>query len=321
MNDMSNQQHPMDGLSLLHPLARELANAIPFPAINADSVALMRSYSMGSPDLSDTVERKDVIVSHDPLVTIRVHRPAGVTGELPCFYSIHGGGYVIGTYDMDDAQFDALCVSHRCVGVSVEYRLSPETAYPGPLEDCYVGLKWVYDNAASIGVDRTRIGIGGVSAGGGLAAGLALLARDRGEVPVLFQLLQCPMIDDSQSTVSSQIEGLIIWSKESNTYGWRSYLGDLYGTSDIPVYAAAARATDLAGLPPAFIAVGTADGFRDEDVAYATRLNQAGVPTELHVYPGLPHGHMLFQAVPAVAQWQRDLEDWLARQFNNPVGE
>jgi acetyl esterase/lipase len=123
------------------------------------------------------------------------------------------------------------------------------------------------------------------------------------------------MIDDRQITPSSRMDGLAIWPKESNTFGWRSYLGDLYGTGDVPYHAAPARAANLVGLPPAFIAVGTVDGFRDEDIEYAMRLNQADVPTELHVYPGLPHGHSMFPGVPAVAQWQRDLEDWLGRQL------
>ena len=189
-------------------------------------------------ELSDKVERKDYVVPGDPDVVIRVHRPVGASGPLPCFYAIHGGGYVLGSYAMDDARFDAWCPEFGCVGVSVEYRLAPETPYPGPLDDCYLGLKWVYDHHDEIGVDPEHIGIGGVSAGGGLAAGLALLARDRGEVPLRFQLLDCPMLDDRQTTPSSQLDGLHVWNRHSNTYGWRSYLGDLYGTADVPPYAA-----------------------------------------------------------------------------------
>jgi acetyl esterase/lipase len=305
----------MDTAALLHPDIAEGLKAIPFPTISAETLPTMRGFGFPAIPLSDEVERTDVVISTDPHVVVRVHRPKGHSGELPCLYSIHGGGYVLGTYAMDDARFDKWCQKYPCVGVSVEYRLAPETAYPGPLEDCYAGLVWTHENAASLGIDPTRIGIGGISAGGGLAAGLALLARDRGEVPVSFQLLECPMIDDRQATSSSQLDNLAIWSRESNTFGWRSYLGALYGTDDIPYHAAPARAQDLAGLPPAFVAVGSVDGFRDEDIAYATSLNQAGVPTELHVYPGLPHGHALFPGVPAVAQWQRDLEDWLGRQF------
>ncbi|MCU1401233.1 MAG: hypothetical protein JWN62_4342 [Acidimicrobiales bacterium] len=308
----------MTTADLLHPDIAAALGTIAFPSIGADTLAAMRASGLGTPlPLSDDVERTDIVVSEDPRVVIRVHRPKGVTGPLPCLYSMHGGGYVLGSYAMDDSRFDRFCTKYPCVGVSVEYRLAPEAPYPGPLDDCYAGLQYVFANAGSLGIDPTRIGIGGVSAGGGLAAGLALLARDRGEVTVAFQLLECPMVDDRQATMSSQQDGLAIWSRESNTFGWQSYLGELFGADDVPYHAAPARATDLSGLPPAFVAVGTADGFRDEDIAYATRLNQAGVPTELHVYPGLPHGHMLFAGVAptAVAQWQRDLEDWLGRQF------
>lgn len=271
----------------LHPEIAPLKDFVPLTTIDASILETVRSTPLGEPvELSDQVERTDHVVSSDPLVSVRVHRPVGVTGALPCVYSVHGGGYVIGSNSMDDAPFDNWCQRHQIVGVSVEYRLAPETPYPGPLEDCYAGLKWTWDHADELGIHRDRIGIHGVSAGGGLAAGLALLARDRGEVPLQFQLLDCPMIDDRQTTPSSQLDELLIWSRESNTFGWRSYLGDLYGTEDIPPYAAAARATDLSGLPPAYVSVGGADGFRDEDTVYAMRLAGAGVPTELHVYPG-----------------------------------
>ena len=306
----------MDTADLLHPDIAKGLVSIAFPVIDADSLPMMRGFVMPAEDLSDAVERTEIVVSTNPHVVIRVHRPKGITDALPCLYSMHGGGYVIGSAAMDDVRFDRFCPKYPCIGVSVEYRLAPETPYPGPLDDCYAGLRWIHDNAASLGIDPQRIGVGGISAGAGLAAALALLARDRGEVPVAFQLLECPMLDDRQATPSSQQDGLAIWSRESNTFGWQSYLGGLYGSDTVPYLAAPARATDLAGLPPTFIAVGTVDGFRDEDIAYATRLNQAGVPTELHVYPGLPHGHALFVGVPAVAQWQRDLEDWLGRQFH-----
>ena len=207
-----------------------------------------------------------------------MHRPKTTSDALPCIYSIHGGGYILGSYDMDDVRFDRYCTMFPCVGVSVEYRLAPETPYPGPLDDCYAGLQWTVEHSDELGIDRDRIGIAGISAGGGLTAALALLARDRGEIPLTFQLLECPMIDDRQATSSSQLDGLPIWSRESNEFGWRSYLGDLYGRDDIPAYAAAARADDLTGLPPALVIVGGADGFRDEDIHYAMRLNQSSVP-------------------------------------------
>ncbi|MDE0117974.1 MAG: alpha/beta hydrolase, partial [bacterium] len=214
----------------LHEEIEPLKDMIPIGQFNADTLPDLRNMEMMEPpELSDAVERTDLVVNEANGVVVRVHRPAGLEGPLPCVYSIHGGGYVMGTRDIDDAKFDRWCQEYGIVGVSVEYRLSPETAYPGPLEDCYEGLKWTHDNAEEIGIDPHKIGITGVSAGGGLCAALALLARDRGEVPVQFQLLDCPMLDDRQVTPSSRLDDLMIWTRESNTFGWQSYLGDLYG--------------------------------------------------------------------------------------------
>lgn len=267
------------------------------------------------PELSDAVARTDAVAAGDPDVALRVHRRVDAEGPLPCIYSIHGGGYVLGSYLMDDARFDGWCPRLGVVGVSVEYRLAPEHPYPAPLEDCYQGLAWVHAHADQLGVDANRIGICGISAGGGLAAALALLVRDRGEIPLAFQLLDCPMLDDRQVTPSSRMDGLAVWSREANTYGWRSYLGPLYASPDVPYTAAPARATDLGGLPPAFVSVGTVDGFRDEDIDYATRLNQAGVPTELHVYPGACHGYQIATRSRVAAQSARDQLEWLAVQL------
>ena len=300
----------------LHPAIEAQKDLLPIPDIDASILPMLRGAPLGAPvELSDAVERTEHVVSEDPKVVVRVHRPKGLDGALPCVYSIHGGGYIIGSYSMDDAKFDDWCQRFGIVGVSVEYRLAPETPYPGPLEDCYAGLRWTHEHAAELGIDPDKIGITGVSAGGGLCAGLALLARDRGEVPVQFQLLDCPMLDDRQATASSQLDGLIVWSKASNTFGWRSYLGDLYGRADVPPYAAPARAEDLAGLPEAYVCVGGADGFRDEDITYAMRLYAAGVPTELHVYPGAPHGVAAWTESEVAKRYTRDQLDWLARQL------
>jgi acetyl esterase/lipase len=287
-------------------------------ALSVDGLPAMRSTRsemFADIELSDAVERTDHVVSDDPRVVVRVHRPRGVDGPLPCVYSIHGGGYVLGSYDMDDAKFDRWCPAFPCVGVSVEYRLAPEAPYPGPLDDCYAGLQWIHDHAAELGIAPDRIGIAGVSAGGGLAAALALLVRDRGELTVAFQLLECPMLDDRQTTSSSRLDGLPIWSRESNEFGWRAYLGDLYG-GDVPAYAAPARATDLTGLPPALVIVGGADGFRDEDIDYALRLNQSGVPTELHVLPGAPHGVQFFAGTVVARRWGQMVTQWLEQQLS-----
>lgn len=300
----------------LHPSIDALKHMVPDLTLNPEQLTVLRENPIAAPvELSDDVERTDHVVSEDPYLVVRVHRPKGVDGPLPCVYSIHGGGYVLGSYTMDDAKFDRWCPALGIVGVSVEYRLAPETPYPGPLDDCYAGLAWTHANAAQIGVDPTRIGIAGTSAGGGLCAALALMVRDRGEIPVQFQLLDCPMIDDRQHTTSSRLDNLLLWSRESNTFGWQAYLGDLYGTDDVPPSAAAARAEDLSGLPEAYVCVGGADGFRDEDVLYALRLYQAGVPTELHVYPGAPHGVSMFAGLPLADRYQADQLDWLRRQL------
>jgi acetyl esterase/lipase len=287
--------------------------------VQAGNLAQARSRPALAVPLSDAVERTDHVVPGPPGapdITVRVHRPRGADGALPCVYSIHGGGYVMGTHLSDDARFDRWSPSLSCVGVSVAYRLAPETPYPGPLEDCYAGLSWVHEHAAELGIDPARTGISGGSAGGGLAAGLALLARDRGELPVAFQVLSYPMIDDRQVTGSSRAQ-VPIWGPANNQFGWQSYLGGLYGTDAIPAYAAASRATELAGLPPAFVMVGTLDGFLDEDIEYARRLNAAGVPADLHVFAGAPHGFdSLLPGTAVAGRGRAILEEWLGRHLN-----
>ena len=260
--------------------------------------------------VSDQVQRTDHDLPARPGVSVRVHRPVNASGALPCIYWMHGGGLILGTNQNDDPRFDRWCQLLNCIGVSVEYRLAPEFAYPVPLEDCYAGLVWVRANAVSLGVDVNRIGVSGASAGAGLAAGLALLARDRAEVPLAFQALIYPMIDDRMITPSSAWSDPV-WPPSANSFGWRSYLGDLGDT--VPYYAAAARATDLAALPRSFISVGALDGFSDEDIDYAVRLRHAGVATELHVYPGAPHGFDGLAPNTAIARRaNRDIEEWLA---------
>jgi acetyl esterase/lipase len=302
-------------LELDPQIARAIASE-PSGRVVAETLSAMRAASVRpTAPPSPGVERRDQTAEGEPAVAIRVHRPAEVEGPLPCVYSMHGGGYVLGSYASDDARLDGWSRSYLCVGVSVDYRLAPETPYPGPLDDCYRGLKWVFDHHHELGVDPERIGVAGTSAGAGLAAGLALLARDRGEVPLRFQLLDAPMIDDRQLTSSSQRDDLVIFDRHSNEFGWRSYLGDLYGTPQVPVYAAPARATDLAGLPPAYICVGSVDGFRDDAIDYATRLNQAGVPAELHVYAGAPHGVKRFADVPVARRYIEGINEWISAQL------
>jgi acetyl esterase/lipase len=277
-----------------------------------------QQWSLDGVELSDAVERTDQLVPGgpgDPDVALRVHRPRDAEGPLPCIYSIHGGGYISGTHDTDDLRFDELSPRLGVVGVSVGYRLAPETPYPGPLEDCYAGLVWTVEHAGELGIDPERIGISGFSAGGGLAAALALLSRDRGGPSIAFQQLVYPMLDDRQRTVSSQW-AVPIWPPGTNRIGWQAYLGDLHGSGDVPYHAAPSQATDLSGLPPAFIGVGALDGFVDEDIDYAQRLSHAGVPTELHVYPGAPHGFDAMSPDAEIARRaRRHQREWLVRHL------
>lgn len=226
-----------------------------------------------------------------PEVFVRVYQPTDRPATLPALLWIHGGGYVLGSVERDDLLAKHLARVGQCVVASVEYRLAPEHPFPAPVEDCYAALKWLSAHSAELGVNKARIAIGGASAGGGLAAGLALLARDRAEVEVAFQLLIYPMIDDRNIAPASEtITDTFVWSRENNRMGWRAYLGHEPGGTDVSPYAAAARATDLRGLPPAYIPVGDLDLFLDENITYAQRLLAADVPTELHVYPGAFHG-------------------------------
>ncbi|MEO6093946.1 MAG: alpha/beta hydrolase [Novosphingobium sp.] len=228
-------------------------------------------------------------------VTLILYSPTAPSGPLPLFLNIHGGGYMFGSAE-DNGPGDVRTASEvGCAVASVEYRLAPETPAPGAAEDCYAALAWLYRNADRLGLDRSRFSVGGQSAGGGLAAAVALLARDRGEIPLVFQMLIYPMLDDRTCTRPSEADnphtGEFIWTRGSNAVGWRSHLGCEPGSPDISAYAAPARAESLAGLPPAYLSVGMLDLFLEEDVDYAKRLMAAGVPTELHVYPGTYHGY------------------------------
>lgn len=313
----------VDLTSLLDPEIAALLLRLPTDvaaltaSLTDDSLDAVRS-ALAQPSgraLSNEVERSTHTVDATSGLTVRVHRPAGVEGDLPCLYWMHGGGLVLGSAEGDDPRFDRWSAMFGMVGVSVDYRLAPETRYPGPLDDCYAGLEWVHAHAHDLGVDTSCIGVGGASAGGGLAAGLGLLARDRGGPRVAFSLLIYPMIDDRETTVSSTW-GDPVWSPAANRYGWTAYLGAEKGGPSVPQYAAAARATDLAGLPPTFIGVGALDGFSDEDIDFAVRLRHAGVPVELHVYAGAPHGFDALTPTACVArQAKRDQERWLEHQL------
>jgi acetyl esterase/lipase len=304
------------------PAVREVLESAPaLGTVHAGNLDKMRTSRVllneGVP-LSDEVTRTDVMVPGPGGVgeiRLRVHRRKGLEGPLPCMYWMHGGGYVLGAPEQDDLRFDRWCQRFDMVGVAVQYRLAPEHPYPAGLEDCYAGVKWVKDHGAEIGVDPDRVGIGGPSGGGGMAAALGLVIRDRGEFPIDYQMLIYPMIDDTRTSVTANWD-VPVWNPESNEFGWSSYLGYLFGGDDIPAHAAPTRETDLSGLPPTFIMTGSLDGFCDEDIDYAQRLNHCGVAVEFHMYPGAPHGFDGFGGnAPVARQARNDINAWLGRML------
>jgi len=282
-----------------------------------------RRASMPTPELPSTVSIADHNVDgldgFDGLpLGVRVYTSNAGRSERPGFYWIHGGGLIQGDVSISDPWCAQVADELDAVVASVEYRLAPEFPYPIPLEDCYAGLIWFFEQATALEIDTTKIAIGGSSAGGGLAAGLALLARDRGKVQPCFQQLSAPMLDDRSETRSSHmITDTRIWNRASNAVGWNAYLsGNAWG-DDVPAYAAPARATDLSGLPPAIITVGDLDLFVDEDVAFAQALLHAGIPTELHTYPGALHGSTgLVPESDISRRWRRDELAALDRALN-----
>ncbi|MGH3648028.1 MAG: alpha/beta hydrolase [Micromonosporaceae bacterium] len=261
------------------------------PAIRAREDALREAAAEPIPDGVHVEDRMVPGPAGGPDVRVRIYRPAAPQGPLPGVYWIHGGGMVMGTPEMDDARAARYVSQVGCVVVSVAYRLAPEHPHPAPVEDCYAGLVWTAKQAAGLGIDPDRLAVGGVSAGGGLAAGTVLLARDRGAPAIAFQLLICPMLDDRDVTPSSQeFAEAVTWRRGSNVFGWSALLGEAAGSEDVPGYAAPARAADLSGLPPAYLDVGELEVFRDECLEYARRLVAAGVSTEFHLWPGAFHG-------------------------------
>jgi acetyl esterase/lipase len=266
-----------------HPDLRRIARFIPPRLVGPWSLRLVRVLSgrQAKPDPDAEV------ITLGSGAGVRLFRPAPEAQPGPALLWMHGGGYVLGTAQADDKACRLFSKRLGITVASVEYRLAPEHPYPASVEDCYSALAWL---AGLPAVDPGRIAIGGASAGGGLAAALALLARDRGSVSPVFQLLVYPMIDD-RSAMTGKDPRHRLWNARANRFGWSAYLGD----AD-PQVAVPARRDDLAGLPPAWIGVGTHDLFHDEDLAYAERLTDAGVPCEVEVVPGAFHG--FYQVAP-----------------------
>ena len=285
----------------LHLIDPELSGIVPhLPAIEITDALLPELRSMQVPWAEAEFSADGVAVetraipgpTGAPELRVLIFRPPGLPARAPALLHIHGGGLISGRPEMYTARARSYALAGRCIVVSTSYRHAPETRWPGAVEDVYAALCWLHANAASLGVDGDAVAIGGESAGGGLAAALALHARARGGPSICLQLLVCPMLDDR--TRARAYAGEIAWTEQNNSYGWTSYLGMPAGSAAVPPEAVPARNSDLAGLPAAFIATSSLDLFVHEDIEYARRLIEAGVPTGLFVAPGAYHGFDFF---------------------------
>lgn len=300
---------------LVDPALLPLIDSMPPMVLSDASLPMIRA---ALPDMIKAVPLPDLPVAvsevlvpsgeGDRTVRCLMLRPEAIADNAPAILHMHGGGHVLGVPEMNAGTLMQWADSLGCLIVSVDYRLAPETRFPGALEDCYAALGWLHGQAEQLGIDPARIAVSGESAGGALAAGLALLARDRGAFAIAFQHLEQPRLDDRTATAPTPnpYTGEFVWTRESSHFCWIAQLGKEPGGDDTSPYAAPARATDLTGLPRTFIAVGALDLFVDECLEYAHRLIRAGVPTELHVYPGCMHGFAIARDSPPARRAQAD---------------
>jgi acetyl esterase/lipase len=268
----------------------------------------------------DCDERLIASMDGSPDVRVRIYRPLRRTDSemLPGVLFLHGGGYALGSPEMSGSTYELLMQTRACVIVAPDYRKSFDAPYPAALNDCYATLLWMKENASELGLREDQLIVIGQSAGGGLTAALALMARDRGEVRIAFQMPLYPMIDDRNSTDSAHENDAPIWNARHNRLGWDLYLGELAGSDHIPKYAAPARETDYSDLPPTATFVGDLDPFRDETLQYVEQLRTAGVAVEFRLYAGCFHG---FDMISQRARVSREANAFMAEQFAAAVDE
>ncbi len=285
------------------------------PAARDSMAKLCESMGVEAPEARADVVWEDRQISGPeaaPDVTIRLYRPPGAVGTRPGVLYIHGGGFCVGSIESEHASAASLCADVDAVVASVEYRLAPEDPYPAGLEDCYAALQWLSAEAANLDVDPEHIGVMGQSAGGGLAAGLALLARDRGGPRICYQVLGIPEVDDRLETASmQQFTDTPLWNRPNAIISWKHYLGEAAG--EVSPYAAPSRAKDLSGLPSAYVSTMEFDPLRDEGIQYAMRLLEHGVSVELHQYPGTFHGSSLMTGAEVSKRSSQEMADALRR--------
>ena len=305
---------------LVDPELLPMLDAFPPMTLSAESLATIRQAlpamlaAQPVPDYPASCAEVH-IPSGDGERTIRclLVRPLAAAPDAPAVLHFHGGGHVLGVPEMNRGQLMRWAAELGCVALSVDYRLAPETPFPGPMDDAYAALRWLHEQADALGIDRARIAVSGESAGGALAACLALMARDRGEFAIAFQHLEAPRLEDRLAApeADNPCTGEFLWTRANSAYCRATYLG---GENASP-YASAARASDLARLPPAYIAVGSLDLFVDECLAYTARLTRAGVPVELIVYPGAFHGFKMASTATVTQRAECDNLAALRRAF------
>jgi acetyl esterase/lipase len=315
---------PVDPMQLVNPQFRAPLQSMPDLPPMEWTAAMLPMFREGAKGLARPLLPAPAVVKRmipGPKGAPEV--PLYMTGSTagaskPAVLHIHGGGFIAGSAADSRRDIQELATNHDCIAITVDYRLAPEATFPGSLEDNYTALLWMYTNAAELGIDRTRIAIKGESAGGTHAAALAIAARDRGEVPLCLQVLLYPALDDRTGSTMSvpPYIGHYIWTAAANRFAWTSLLGKPAGSAQPPAGSVPARVENLAGLPPAWIGVGSVDLFANEDLEYGRRLLQAGVSTELHLVPGGFHGFDIF--VPQAPLSVAFTEGWnaaLSRAF------
>lgn len=309
---------------LVDPELLELLALFPSDPIGPDNLsARRRVFFMSDPrtgNVEDGIERETLRfegAAGDPAVEAIVYRPKGLAGPLPALLHIHGGGFVTGSPERAAADDATYVRELGCAVVAVRYRLAPENPYPAAINDCYAALDAIHRHADELDIDRRAVAVLGDSAGGGLAAAMSLMARDRGTPAVAAQILVGPMLDDRtvDDAEPNRFTGMFGWTRESNRFGWAALKGKLAGSADIPAYLAPARATDLSGMPPTFISCGSLDLFVDESIDFARRLMRAGVPTELHIYPRAFHGFRLAKKAEVAQRANRAAIEALRQAF------
>lgn len=305
---MTERRYDPDFLEML-PLLPTDIDISSADAIREVRDARAEMFAVGPPDREDVTKEDREVPGPDgaPDVAIRIYRPvAEANGLRPGIVEIHGGGFVMGSIEMMDPWCQRVAAEVDAVVVSVEYRLAPEDPFPAGLEDCYAALQWTAREAGALGIDPDRIAVAGQSAGGGLAAATALLARDRGGPSLCYQLLEIPELDDRLETPSMRdFTDTPLWNRPNAIQSWKHYLGPDH-SGEVSPYAAPSRAKDLSGLPPAYVSTMEYDPLRDEGILYALAMLQAGVSVELHSYAGTFHGSGL---VPTAEPSQRNTRE------------